>query len=378
MKGVTIKANEKVDPEALQVAAKIIALMLDGRADIAECIEGYGSSFAVFPKGAAVTELPEFGFLSGREDIWDRSYDEPGLIFGLGGVRGNPISTASEESLLRDPAYPEQGYWVAVHELGHHLMNLCFTPDDHRAWEGLHRQTLQSDFDWGKGLMINVDEFFAGLTEVYFSVNSRIPKRRLSDFPPGVVDRLEDFYGDLVPEESKSAGYIRYISQSGFPTPWMIAAGRTFNHSTFGYTIDLLPGWRVNQEGPYETLFKHGDSQNIRISYERLPHGENPDEHLLDLAEAQVTGWENWTRNWDESEIKSFDLEALDGQNAYWIRYYGHESQQFCDIDYIQNVRIVSVNGIWYSVVISGMACGSARIPPIVQELEDAMRSFTP
>ena len=378
VRGITVKANERVDPAALQEVAKIIPLMLDGREDIAECIDDYGSSFAVVPKDTAVTELPEFAFLRGKKDIWDRRYDEPGLIFGLGGVRSNPVSTATEESLLRDPDHPVQGYWVAVHELGHHMMNLCFTSNDHRVWDRLHRETLATDLDWGRGLMVNVDEFFAGLTEAYFSIHNSIPKRHLSHFPSEVVERLEEFYGTLVPIASARQGHVRYVSESGFPTPWMTPFGSKYVHDAFGYSIDLPPGWGVDDEGEYETVFRPGDAQHIRVLYQSLPAGSDRDAELLRLTEAARDGWERWTQGWDITEIRSFERTTIDGQDSYWIRYYGHESNQFCDIDYIQKVMIVSHNERPYGVTITGLACGSARVAPIVEELVTAIRSFAP
>ena len=82
-RGVSVKANDKVDPAALQEAARIIALMLDGREDIAECIGEWESSFAIAPNDVPFTTLPEFAHLKGHRDIWDAPYDEV-LIPGLG------------------------------------------------------------------------------------------------------------------------------------------------------------------------------------------------------------------------------------------------------------------------------------------------------
>ena len=376
-RGVTIKSNSKVDAVALLQASKIITLMLDGRQDIADCIRGWDSSFAIFPKDAAVTDLPEFAYLIGQKDIWGRPFDEPGLIFGLGGTRANPVSAASEQSLLPNPDYPFQGYWVAVHELGHHLMNLCFSAKDHSSWKRLHQETIEADLGYGQGLLINVDEFFAGLTEVYFSIHNFIPKRHLNSIPGEVLERLEAFYGILTPTEADEPGYVRYVSESGIPTLWLTAAGGTYEHTTFGYRIELPPGWGIEHEDVYEVRLSSNIAE-IRIQYSALPDSSDTKDELLLLAEQERANWEQWTRDWDASEVNSFELESIDGQDSYWIRYYGHEAPQFCEIDRIQRVLITAHDERDYGVVLTGHVCGGARTKANIQDVEVTLRSFVP
>ncbi len=375
MRGVTIKAPDGVDPEALQVAANIVALMLDGRRDIADCIGNLDSAFAIFPKDTPVTDLPEFAYLRGRKDMWGRPY-ESGLIYGLGGVKDNPVSAASEQSLIPDPEYPNQGYWVAVHEFAHHLMNLCFSVEDYAAWVDLRQDTLEADLGYGEGLMVNVDEFFAGVSTAYFSIHDAIPRRHLAMFPRGVLKRLEEFYGALTPVAADSPGHIRHVSSSGVATPWMTGAGGAYEHSVFGYSIDMLPGWRVEREDAHETLLS-APSMEIRIRYTRLPGDAVHDEELARLAESDRDGWEQWTRGWDEAEVKSFERESVDGLVSYWIRYYGHESPTYCSIDRIHRVLIASHNGRSYGVVVEGGICGAGQRSNIL-DLETMLHSFTP
>ncbi len=169
IRGVTIKAGDKVDPAAIQEGAKIVAIMIDGRRDIADCIEDdWDSAFAIFPKAYPVTDLPEFSYLKGKKDMWEQSYDDPLQIDGLGPTRSNPVTAVSEWSLIQDPSYPYRRYEVAVHEFAHHLMNLCFTRQDHESMEELRYSSME--LGYGEGLMVNTDEFFAGLSEVYFSI----------------------------------------------------------------------------------------------------------------------------------------------------------------------------------------------------------------
>ena len=375
MRGVTIKAPDRVDPAALQAAANVVALMLDGRRDIADCIADLDSAFAIFPKDAPVTDLPEFSYLRGRRDMWGRPY-EGGAIFGLGGVKGNPVSAASEQSLIPDPQYPNQGPWVAVHEFAHHLMNLCFTEEDHNAWAELRQETLEADLGYGAGLMVNVDEFFAGVSTAYFSIHYAIPRRHLAQFPPGVLERLEEFYGALTPVAADVPGRVRYVSSSGVATPWVTATGGAYEHAAFGYTITLPSGWSVEQEESYETLLS-APSMEVRIRYRRLPDGADRDEELARFAESDRDAWERWTAGWDESEVRSFERESADGQTSYWIRYYGHESPGYCSIDRIHRLLIASHDGSSYAVAVEGGVCGAGQVSK-VREVETILRSFTP
>ena len=100
VKGVTIKATGKVDPAAFDVAADIIRPMLSGREDIPDCMADVGGGLAIIPRDEYVTTLPEYAYLKGRSDFTDRTY-ESFQLRGLGGVKGQPVSSTSEESLLR-------------------------------------------------------------------------------------------------------------------------------------------------------------------------------------------------------------------------------------------------------------------------------------
>ena len=364
-----------VDPAALDVAANIVELMLDGRRDIADCIGNLDSAFAIFPKDRPITDLPEFSYLKGRRDMWGRLY-ESGLIYGLGGVKENPVSAASEQSLIPDPQYPNQGYWVAVHEFAHHLMNLCFSGEDHAIWEGLRRETIEADLGYGEGLMVNVDEFFAGVSTAYFSIHDTIPRRHLDYLPREVLERLEEFYGALASVETGTPGHVRHVSTSGTSTPWVTAAGGTYQHNTFGYSIGLLPGWKVERAGLYELLLS-APSIEIRIRYDLMPKGANPEDELVSLAESDRDGWEQWTRDWDEAEVKSFERESVDGLDSYWIRYYGRESPMYCSIDRIHRVMVVSHEGRSYGVVLEGGICDAGQQSKI-WDLETMLRSFIP
>ena len=374
-KDITIKSNPKVDTSALKQASTIVGLMLDGRRDIADCISNAGSAFAIYPKDVPVTDLPEFAYLRGQKDIWGRTY-ESGEIFGLGAVKGNPVSAASEQSLIPEPQYPHQGFWVAVHELGHHLMNLCFSEQDHAIWERLHRETLEANLGLGQGLMVNVDEFFAGLATIYFSIDDNIPRRHLEHFPPEILTRLKEFYGPLQPVETDDPRYIRHVSSSGVHSPWVTGAGLKYHDHTYDYSLELPSGWEVDLENSGEMRFS-GPGAWIVVRYTPLRSDANIEIEVDRLAKSRRIAWEQWTRNWDASKIETSERTGSGNSTSYWVRYRGHESTKYCEITRIERLLSTSYKQRNYTVALEGNLCGAAT-PFAIGDVETILRSFTP
>ena len=184
-------------------------------------------------------------------------------------------------------------------------------------------------------------------------------------------------YGVLTLETDAETQYTSFVTVDGTPIPYVnVKTGGTYKDATLGYSIDLLPDWKVESQDSYGTLIS-GDGSKIHIKYTRLASGADPETELVRLAESQRQSWERWTRGWDESEVKSFNRESADGQDSYWIRYYGHESPGYCDIDVIERVMIATHAGDQFGVVLQGSACGSAR-RFAVQDIDTMIRSFTP
>ena len=160
----------------MQKAAEIVAVMVDGRRDVVECIDESGSAYAIFPRGAGVTELPEFSFLKGKADMWGQRYDDNRQIDGLGATKAGRVSAVYEPALT-DPGYSFVLYKVAVHEFGHHVMNLCFTEKDYETWSDIHESSVDKvlsvyGFDappFDQGLMVNIDEFLLDCLNSIFS-----------------------------------------------------------------------------------------------------------------------------------------------------------------------------------------------------------------
>ena len=177
VEGISIKAHESVDPAALQAGADVVGLMLSGRADIAKCMARMGGDLAIIPRDESVTALPEYTYLKGTKDFTGRPRDGF-YLRGLGGVRGQPVSSAGEEQLLgnwgsKHPWYPYRGL-VAVHEFAHGIQNLCFTRSDWNEWTGFYKAALEAEVFPGSHMMADRMEFFAVLTTAYFEVTDEL------------------------------------------------------------------------------------------------------------------------------------------------------------------------------------------------------------
>lgn len=201
VKGINVKAHESVDPAALQAASEIVDVMLSGRKDIAHCMPRQGADLAIIPRDQVNTDLPEFAHWKGTEDFTGRSRDTFD-IRGLGGVEGQPVSSAGEEQLLGNweshhPWYPYLGHMVA-HEYAHAVQNLCFTDDDHRQWNSFYEEAREAGLYPGAHMMYNVREFFAVFSAAYFEVTDELgadPDREtFRDRFPEILKALDDIY----------------------------------------------------------------------------------------------------------------------------------------------------------------------------------------
>ncbi|MCE2466143.1 MAG: hypothetical protein J4G01_08785, partial [Dehalococcoidia bacterium] len=212
VKGVTIKADETVDPAAIEAGAEIVDVMLSGRADIALCMARRRGDLAIVPRNQTLTSLPEYKHLEGTTDFTGRRRDSFD-IRGVGGVPGLPVSSAAEEQLLGNlephhPYYPFRGL-VAVHEFAHGIQNLCFTEADHEQWNKFYEEAVQAELYPGSHLMADVNEYFAVMTTWYFEVTGELgeisDRDELEERFPMVFRALDEIYaGATVPEKYRT------------------------------------------------------------------------------------------------------------------------------------------------------------------------------
>ena len=212
VKGLMVKAHESVEPAALQAGAEIVAAMLSGREDIALCMPLQGADLAIIPKDKTNTDLPEFTHLVGTKDFTGRRRDTF-EIRGLGGVIGQPVSSAGEEQLLENwgpqhPWFPYRG-WVALHEFAHAIQNLCFAEEDHEEWNKFYEDALEANLYPGSHMMADTHEFFAEFSQGYFEVTDNLGKNlnrsELWDRFPEIFQFLDEIYGGAtLPEEYRT------------------------------------------------------------------------------------------------------------------------------------------------------------------------------
>jgi hypothetical protein len=195
--GVTVEASSAVDPRALDIAIQVVDQMLRGRDDIRVRLVQQEAALAIIPKDSFVTELPEFAWLSGQTDRNGNAYDSF-AIRGLGAVQGQPVTATSEENLLGLPGDPFRAESVAHHEFAHAVMNLGFTTDDLSRWRQFYEDAVQNGTFPGTFAMVHQDEYFAELSQSYFSVNNEIGgPSAVQSGDPAAFSFLKEVYGDV-------------------------------------------------------------------------------------------------------------------------------------------------------------------------------------
>jgi hypothetical protein len=194
--GIQIIAPETVLPLALERAAEIVMLMMSGRDGLTECMKSQRAVLAIIPENHFVTELPEFSHLSGRMDLNGNPYDSLN-IRGLGAIPSNPVTATSEENLLKRPTDRFRNEDITVHEFAHALMNLCWSEADRKLWTDLYIASKDSVIFANTFSQVNIDEFFAEVSQSYFEVNNEIGGRSSLDLSNhDLLMALQEFYGE--------------------------------------------------------------------------------------------------------------------------------------------------------------------------------------
>ena len=361
--GATIKAAGTVDHFAMQEAAKVAAVMLGGRRDVVDCLERRGASLAIVPDGDPVTSLPEFASLKGGKDHWGQSHDST-YTPGLGGV---PVASTSEQRLLGAAGYPPNR---DTHEPAHLWMLTCFTADDHKKWTAIHGRAVDkvlSEFGFDTqpfhyGLMINPDEFFAGLSVRYF-FGHRMPRRYVEQYFPEAFAFLKEFYGILTPMDSDRPGWTQYVNPLGVPLPWLVPSGGRYKHGTLGYSIDIPTQTELVAEEDYSTRWE-GHGLFIEVRYIDLSGYRFVGDELRQFAEQRRVEVER------RATVTSLEPETIDGQDSYWLSYVTQGGW-----DVIERMLVASFGGREYVVLMKAYIHeNEAQIPP--QDRENVLRSF--
>jgi hypothetical protein len=194
-RGITIKAPAAVDPKALDCAKGVLEQMLNGREDIRVRLVERKAALAIIPRNAYLTALPEFASLAGQKDPNGNPYDSF-AVRGAGAVLGQPVTATAEENLLKLPGDRFAAESVTHHEFAHAIMNLGFTEADHRRWKAIFNAASDKKLFPGAFAMTNPDEYWAELSQSYFSVNNEINDPKLiREKDPTAAAFLDEVYG---------------------------------------------------------------------------------------------------------------------------------------------------------------------------------------
>ena len=107
---------------------------------------------------------------------------------------------------------------------------------------------------------------------------------------------MERIYGVLTLKTDAETQTARLVTVEGAPIPYVeIQIGSTYKDTKLGYSIDLLPDWKVESQESYRMVLSWHNSK-IRIQYTRMASGADTQTELVRLAESQRQEWERWTQ----------------------------------------------------------------------------------
>ena len=387
MEGVTVKAAAHVDPAALQAAAHIMDVMLDGREDIAECMADAGAGMLIVPKDDYITALPEYAHLKGKVDYTDptreRPYDGPNAVIrGQGGHPGQPNASSSEEYLLRSPIDPIN----SAHEYAHSVQNICFTSEDEAKWSAFYDAARQVNAFPDAYAMLTIYEFWAVLSTVYLDASYELGHRAevrslLETDLPGIWNFLKAVYGVITPTPDSNPRYPRYRTAHGDMLPWWIHTRGTYEDDELGYSIDVPPGWRGISDpdslarSHSAMFFSHPGSAYLLVRASPLPNRDS----LRSFAERIRDGWaEHGAKNSLMFEIDSFEERRNQGSETWFMAYSGQANAENCPEDVVVLFTLSSqYDEKQYAFTLMGGVCQNAYgYEARRQDLLDMFASF--
>ena len=365
IKGVSIKAASGVAPEAIQTVARVVNVMLDGREDLRQCIEGSAPSFVVRKRGHGNLGIPEFRTLRVR-DIWGRAYEE---LHGWGGTPYKP-TMVSENSLLGETAYrPED---VAVHEFAHTIMNLCFDHSTRQELDALYASAVSARLGFGIDIMLDRSEFFAEFSSIYFDAHTDFPRRALIEKLPDMHQFLEGVYGELTAHDSDRLGHVRYTTQSGIPVPWTASSSTSYEDPTtrvyedpdVRYSIEIPKGWELTAQESDSVHWAHLAGRSITGRF-NLAFWELRNEFALTRSVITEFG-DTWNRDYelrhaDWEEFVQLSSRVTEVEGIIWVisDYYGFESADTCPVNIRSQIGVITHRDIQYGTVLLMSLCES-------------------
>ena len=349
--GVSIKAARRVSSKTLHIVAQVVNLMLDGRADIKECIARHDSVFAVLQKGHNYWDLPGFRYIWFPEDIWGRSYDE---LHGWGAIPTRPTTMVSESALLGETNY--RPYDVAIHEFAHSIMNLCFDHATMQKLDALYRGAVKARLGFGIDIMLDRSEFFAEFSSIYFDAHTDVPRQALVEKLPDLLEFLEKIYGEVTVHDSARPGFVRYTTQSGIPVPWEAASTASYEDPTRGvfedpdlrYSIEIPEEWELAAQEADSVLWKRVVGGVVTGSFSvdiwKLPTYEfaRGSDILAEFEDTWQNDYESRHADWDEFERLLSQRIKFNGIDWVTSRYNGVASPDHCPVAIRSQIGVIT------------------------------------
>ena len=370
--GVTIKANDEVDPESMRVAAFVVETMMNSiREDIQKCLTNWGAALAISPEGKSIVTLPEFANQKG--EISPTTGELVDLSGGLGAVKGQPVSGVIELTVIGG------AFHVTIHEFAHAVQNLCFTEDEQERWAEFYRDAKRADLFHGAYGMSNDNEFFAEFSVSYFEHQGEIQRRwtldadrltrhQLSTLLPEIFSFLGRIYEGWVVEPYVQPTPVPTFTPT--PTPVPTTHARKATTGGYGYTIELPPRWVDESGGRYNGGNIGG---HLRIRSDALLPGTTLDQFAETVRENLRSEW--WA---DASlfEVTALEKVQIGDLELYSLKYRVREGPQWCIVDVEERIYVAdSLSGNPFGFRTRLHVC-DWQIPELQEERKSILGSF--
>lgn len=201
--GIPVISSEKVDDQALEIAADIVEEMLGFRSDVRHAMITGGAYVGIMATDEVTTDIPEHAFLKA-----DTATDWDQRARGLGGTVAVPITTVGEENLLCLPEDRYRGENILVHEFAHAIdgIGISFVdptfPDtlgdmyrralDQGLWADTYAGSNAGEY-WAEGVQSWFDTNQVAQPGIHNGVRTRAA---LQGYDPDLSALIEQYFGD--------------------------------------------------------------------------------------------------------------------------------------------------------------------------------------
>lgn len=189
---VYVTGDQTVPAEALEDAGLDLAAMLQHRPDVAVRLRAEGAFTAVASHDERICDLPYFDHFSAT---LCNSYGQG----GAGGTLSLPVTACDERNLLKEPDDPYErgstvyGQNICVHELAHTIMDVGLTKEDRDRIQARFLAAQQEGLWTGDYAMTNDMEFWAMMSEFYFSAGPNAPYSPYASHVANGPDKLKQY-----------------------------------------------------------------------------------------------------------------------------------------------------------------------------------------